>query len=487
MLLHQILAGLEIIGETPRNFDVASIELNSQDVVRGSMFIALSGKKQDGKKYIPDALQKGAAVVVYDGEYAVPRQSTVVFVRLGGDMRKNVAKMASNFYRALPPLISAVTGTNGKTSIADFTRQMMIELGHKAASIGTVGVVSDVMENVETLTTPDSVTLHKILSALAEKGVDYVSMEASSVGIEQHRMDELNIKTAGFTNFTQDHLDYHLTMENYLEAKKQLFSRLLAADGTAVLNADIEEYAELENICRQRGIKVLSYGVNGRDLKLVKRIPHAEGQTLELSVLGVHYTVDLPLIGEFQAMNVLCAVGMTIALNGGFDRRIIEYLPRIKGACGRLDKVGTLPNGAAVYVDYAHTPDALENVLKTMREHTRGRLWVLFGCGGDRDRLKRPIMGKIAHDLADMIVVTDDNPRSENAAQIRSEIIAACPNAKEIGDRIKAIEYAVAGLEKGDMLVLAGKGHETGQKIGDRLIPMNDIAEAKRLLELYGK
>lgn len=486
MLLHQILTGLEIMGKTPRNFDVASVELNSQKVVRGGMFIALSGKKQDGKKYIPDALQKGAAVIVYDGEYDVP-QSTAEFIRLKGDMRQNIAKIAANFYRNMPPLISAVTGTNGKTSIADFTRQMMKALGHNAASIGTVGVVSDVMENVETLTTPDSITLHQILSSLSEKGVDYVSMEASSVGIEQYRMDGINIKVAGFTNFTQDHLDYHLTMENYFEAKKQLFSRVLAAGGTAVLNADIKEFSELEAICRNRGVKVLSYGVNGHDLRIIKRIPHADGQTLKLSVSGVHHTVDLPLIGEFQAMNVLCAVGMVMALNGGFDQRIIDYLPHIKGACGRLDRVGTLPNGAAVYVDYAHTPDALENVLKTMREHTSGRLWVVFGCGGDRDKLKRPIMGKIARELADKIIVTDDNPRSEDAAQIRREIMAECPEAKEIGDRIQAIEYAVSHLQTGDMLVLAGKGHETGQKIGNTVIPMNDIAEAERLLAKYSK
>lgn len=486
MLLHQILTGLEIMGKTPRNFDVASVELNSQKVVRGGMFIALSGKKQDGKKYIPDALQKGAAVIVYDGEYDVP-QSTAEFICLKGDMRQNIAKIAANFYRNMPPLISAVTGTNGKTSIADFTRQMMKALGHNAASIGTVGVVSDVMENVETLTTPDSITLHQILSSLSEKGVDYVSMEASSVGIEQYRMDGINIKVAGFTNFTQDHLDYHLTMENYFEAKKQLFSRVLAAGGTAVLNADIKEFSELEAICRNRGVKVLSYGVKGHDLRIIKRIPHADGQTLELSVSGVHHTVDLPLIGEFQAMNVLCAVGMVMALNGGFEQRIIDYLPHIKGACGRLDRVGTLPNGAAVYVDYAHTPDALENVLKTMREHTSGRLWVVFGCGGDRDKLKRPIMGKIARELADKIIVTDDNPRSEDAAQIRREIMAECPEAKEIGDRIQAIEYAISHLKTGDMLVLAGKGHETGQKIGNTVIPMNDIAEAEKLLAKYSK
>lgn len=485
MKLSEILCGVKTVDDRLPDTEVTDLELDSRQVSNGAMFIALSGKTQDGKKYIPSALEKGARVIVYDGEYKGAKDGAV-FVQLQGDMRKNIAQMAANFYLQIPTLMSAITGTNGKTSIADFTRQMMKNLGHTAASIGTVGVVADGFENIETLTTPDSITLHKILTNLAKAGVDYVSMEASSVGIEQYRMDNLPIKVVGFTNFTQDHLDYHLTMENYLEAKKQLFSRVAEAGGTAVLNADIKEFEELKEICDKRGIKVLAYGRNGKDLRLIEHIPHADGQKLVVEILGQRYTVELPLIGEFQAMNVLCAVGMVIALNGGMNEKIIGYLPHIKGACGRLDRVGVLPNGAAVYVDYAHTPDALENVLKTMRAHTANNLWVVFGCGGDRDKLKRPIMGEIAEKLADKIVVTDDNPRTEQAAQIRSEIIAKCPDAVEIGDRIEAIEYAISHLEKGDMLVLAGKGHETGQKIGDKVIPMNDIEEAKKLLKKYG-
>ena len=397
-------------------------------------------------------------------------------------MRANIAKIAHNFYPQTPALISAVTGTNGKTSIADFTRQMMTFLGHHSASIGTIGVVSDVMENLETLTTPDSITLHQILNRLAKSGVDYVSMEASSVGIEQHRMDNIKIKTAGFTNLTQDHLDYHLDMQNYFNAKKLLFSHLLAEDGSAVLNADVEQFAELKSICEQRKITVWSYGKNGQELKLQNTIPQLQGQIITISAFGQEHTINLPLIGHFQAMNVLCALGMVCALNNGFDKKLLEILPKIKGACGRLDFMGSLPNGATVYVDYAHTPDALENVLKTMRHHTQNNLWVLFGCGGDRDKLKRPIMGEIAAQLADKVVITDDNPRTEDAAQIRREIMAKCPHAVEIGDRIKAIEYAISQLQSGDMLVLAGKSHETGQKIGDTTIPMSDINEAKRIL-----
>lgn len=481
MKLSQILQGIKTAQDYNCEIDILSITQNSQNVTPNGLFIALSGKTQDGKKYIPDAIKRGAAAVVYDGEYDTASQNAV-FIKLIGDMRSNIAKIAHNFYPQIPALISAITGTNGKTSIADFTRQMMTFLGYHSASIGTIGVVSDVMENIETLTTPDSITLHQILSRLANAGVDYVSMEASSVGIEQYRMDNIKIKTAGFTNLTQDHLDYHLNMQNYFNAKKLLFSRLLSPDGTAVLNADTEQFAELKSICEQRKITVWSYGKNGCELKLLNTIPQPQGQIITVSIFGKEYTINLPLIGHFQAMNILCALGMVCSLNNGFNEKLLEILPKIKGACGRLDLVGSLPNGASVYVDYAHTPDALENVLKTMRHHTQNNLWVLFGCGGDRDKLKRPIMGEIAAQLADKIIITDDNPRSEDAAQIRKEIIAKCPNAVEIGDRIKAIEYAISHLESGDMLVLAGKGHETGQKIGDTIIPMNDIIEAKRIL-----
>ncbi len=477
MLLSQILSGIPLAEKCGAEKEISSVELNSKKVVPGALFIALNGKNSDGRKYIPDAVSNGAAAVLYEGECILPPAKDVVYIKAAGDMRENIARAAANFYKPIPNYISAVTGTNGKTSIADFTRQLMKYLGYSSASIGTIGVVSDVEENRETLTTPDSITLHQILRELALKGVDYVSLEASSIGIEQYRLDGLKIKVAGFTNFTQDHLDYHHTMEAYLKAKEQLFSRVVEQGGTAVLNADIPEFEELQSVCRARNIRVMSYGSKGKDLKLLSRVPHAGGQTLSVEIEGRAYTLELPLIGEFQAMNVLCAVGMVMALHG-FSGKIIDYIPHIKGAPGRLDLAGRLKNGAAVYVDYAHTPDALENVLKTMRHHTEKNLWVVFGCGGDRDKLKRPIMGKIARELADKIVVTDDNPRTENAAEIRRQIRAECPDAAEIGDRIEAINYAVSRLEAGDMLVIAGKGHENGQKIGNQIIPMNDRDEA---------
>ena len=334
MLLSQILAGVPLAEKLSGDTEISAVELDSRKTVPGALFIALNGKNSDGRKFIPDALEKGAAAVLYDGDYTPPAADGVLFVRADGDMRQNIARAAANFYKPVPPYISAVTGTNGKTSIADFTRQLMKKLGYSAASIGTVGVVSDVAENAETLTTPDSVTLHRILRDLAVRGVDYVSLEASSIGIEQYRLDGLKIKAAGFTNFTQDHLDYHLTMENYLKAKEELFSRVMETDGTAVLNADIPEFAELAEICRRRGIKVMSYGRNGSDLKILSRVPHAEGQTLETEIEGRPYRLELPLIGEFQAMNVLCAVGMVIAMHG-FSGKIIDSLPHLKGAPGR--------------------------------------------------------------------------------------------------------------------------------------------------------
>ena len=481
MQLAKVLAGLPVIGDYPHDLEISSVELNSAKLQAGALFIAINGKNADGRQYIPDALQKGATAVVFAGDYTPPAGSKAVFVRLEGDMRCHAAAIAANFYPVQPRYVSAVTGTNGKTSIADFTRQIMTFLGHKSASIGTIGLICEGFDKVETLTTPDTVTLHRMLSDLAARGVEYVSMEASSIGIEQYRLDGLQIQVAGFTNLTQDHLDYHLTMQNYLQAKEQLFSRVVMANGAAVLNADIAEYAQLAAVCAERGLRVISYGRNGADLHLSGRDVHATGQTLHLQLFGRNYAVELPLIGEFQAMNVLCAMGMVAAMVG-FDEKILSYIPQIKGAPGRLDLAGKLANGAAVYVDYAHTPDALENVLKTARAHTRGKLWVVFGCGGDRDKLKRPIMGKIAADLADEVIVTDDNPRTENPDVIRSEILVACQKAHNIGDRISAIKTAISGLQAGDVLILAGKGHESGQKIGDKIIPMNDIDEARKAI-----
>ena len=483
MQLGKILHDLPTLSDYHKEVEITSVELDSRKVRVGSLFIALSGKNSDGKNYIPDVVKKGALAVVYDGDYDPPAEySHVAFIRLDGNMKENTALIATNFYTGVPKLISAITGTNGKTSIADFTRQMMSSLDVKSASIGTLGVVSDGYDNVETLTTPDSVTLHQILSDLAEKGIDYVSMEASSIGVEQYRLDGIDIKVAGFTNFTQDHLDYHKTMEEYLRCKELLFTRVMNSKGTVVLNADIPEYEELKNACNERCLKVISYGYKGETLKIISRIPHTEGQSLDVEFMGNPYIFELPLVGAFQAMNALCAIGMVIALSNAQIESIINTAINLKGAPGRLDLVGKLPNGATVYVDYAHTPDALENVLKTIRNHTAKDLWVVFGCGGDRDKLKRPIMGAIAAEFADKVVVTDDNPRTEDAATIRDEVTTTCADAINIGDRAKAIEYAISNLQAGDMLVIAGKGHEDYQIIGKEKIHLSDHEEAVKAI-----
>ncbi len=485
MRLDKILHNISTENDYPANVEVCSIELNSQKSVPNSMFLALKGNKLDGKDFIDDAISKGATVIAYDGQYNIlPQYSNIVFIKLQGNMSQNIAQIAHNFYYHSPKYISAVTGTNGKTSIADFTRQLMTNLGYSSASIGTIGVVCDAIDSFDTLTTPDSITMHQTLNKLAQKNVEYVSLEASSIGIEQYRLDGINISVAGFTNLTQDHLDYHHSMQEYLKAKEQLFSRVMQATGTAVLNADIKEFDELNDLCKKRGIKVLSYGYKAKDLIILSRTPHSKGQLLELEILGNKYKIELPLIGEFQAMNVLCAVGMVIALRG-FEQKIMDYLPSIKGAIGRLEYMGSLSNNANIYVDYAHTPDALENVLNTMRSHTKGNLWVIFGCGGDRDKTKRPIMGKIANDLADMVIITDDNPRTENAEQIRLEVASTCSKAVNLGDRAKAIEYAVSRLKADDMLVIAGKGHEDYQIIGKEVVTQSDIKISKEMIKKY--
>jgi len=333
------------------------------------------------------------------------------------------------------------------------------------------------------LTTPDTVSLHRDLVALAQNGVTHLAFEASSHALDQHRLDGVNVTVAGFTNLSRDHLDYHPDMEAYLAAKLRLFTELLPAGATAVLNADIPEYAGMKAAIAAAGRKVFSYGHNGADLQLVKRGLLPDGQIMTLSVAGETYDIRLNLIGEFQAMNALCAAGILIA-GGNGKAETLANLSRLTPVRGRLELAGTL-NSSAVYVDYAHTPDGLETVLRALRPHTQNRLVCVFGCGGDRDRGKRPLMGRIAADLADLAIVTDDNPRTENAAAIRAEVLAAAPDRlHEIGDRADAIRQAVAGLQPGDVLVIAGKGHEQGQKIGDVVHPFDDVTVARAAMGL---
>jgi UDP-N-acetylmuramoyl-L-alanyl-D-glutamate--2,6-diaminopimelate ligase len=386
--------------------------------------------------------------------------------------------MAARLYKRQPREIAAVTGTNGKTSVAVFVRQIWERLGRKAASLGTLGLMPPRADAPAALTTPDPVELHRCLDALAGDGVEALAMEASSHGLDQYRLDGVRLSAAAFTNLSRDHLDYHDGMEGYLAAKARLFGALLPAGGTAVLNADVPEFVALESLCRERGQVILTYGYAGRDLRLLALHPEPAGLTLELEILGTRHTVGLTLAGAFQAHNLLAAVGLVLA--GGADAEaVIATLPHLEGVPGRVEPVGATPAGGQVYVDYAHTPDALATVLQAMRPHVRGRLWVVFGAGGDRDPGKRPLMGEAAARHADAVVVTDDNPRSEDPAAIRAQIMPACPDATEVGERRAAIDFALARLEAGDVLVIAGKGHESGQIVGDTVLPFDDREVAR--------
>jgi UDP-N-acetylmuramoyl-L-alanyl-D-glutamate--2,6-diaminopimelate ligase len=394
--------------------------------------------------------------------------------------------MAARFHGAQPAMLAAVTGTNGKTSTANFARQLWQALGHKAASLGTIGITAPGFERPGSLTTPDPVTLHRDLAELVRAGIDHAALEASSHGLDQYRLDGLEVGVAAFTNLTHDHLDYHATMEAYFAAKARLFGAVMRPGGVAVLNADAAEYPLLVEICRRRGHRVVGYGMAaGADLRMVARTPRPEGQLIELEAFGARRRVTLPLVGAFQAMNVLAALGIVTA-SGDSTVAALDAMQHLAGVPGRMQHVGTTPSGAPVYVDYAHTPDALQNVLEALRPHTVNRLVVLFGCGGDRDAKKRPVMGGIATKLADMAIVTDDNPRSETPAAIRREILAAAPAAREIGDRAEAIHEAARALAAGDVLVVAGKGHERGQTIAGVTHPFDDAEVARAAIAALG-
>jgi UDP-N-acetylmuramoyl-L-alanyl-D-glutamate--2,6-diaminopimelate ligase len=414
---------------------------------------------------------------------ALPQGAGQAALITDDDPRRRLALMAARFYDMQPRTIAAVTGTNGKTSVASFTRQIWQRLGHEAASLGTLGLVPPRPDAPQSLTTPDPVELHRCLAALAKDGIDHLVMEASSHGLDQRRLDGVAIGAAAFTNLTRDHLDYHGGMDAYLAAKRRLFGELLDVEGTAVLNADDPASTGLAAACAARGLRVLTYGTQGRDLRLLHQRPTQRGQRLTLEIDGRRHEVSLLLAGTFQAANVLAALGLVLATGaqtpGALDRAL-DVLGGLEGVPGRLEPVGRTPAGGEVYVDYAHTPDALQTVLQALRPHASARLHVLFGCGGDRDPGKRPMMGEIAARLADAVIVTDDNPRSEDPATIRRAILAAAPRAEEIGDRGEAIARAVATLSAGDVLVIAGKGHESGQIVGDRVLPFDDRDVARR-------
>ena len=389
--------------------------------------------------------------------------------------------MAAAFYGRQPETVVAVTGTSGKSSTVAFARQIWSHLGKSSASIGTIGIDSDPIQRYGTLTTADPVQLHADLAALADAGVTSAAMEASSHGLDQFRLDGVTVKAAGFTTFGRDHLDYHATTGAYFDAKLRLFTEVLAPGGVAVLNADIPEYARLAEAAKDAGHPIFSYGVHGQDLRIESRTATSTGQSVTLRIDGVSREIAFPLAGEFQLMNALCALGLVMAGGGETPDRLVTALEALKGVRGRLEHVATLPNGASVYVDYAHKPDALVAILEALRPHAQ-RLVVAFGCGGDRDPGKRPLMGEIAARLADSVIVTDDNPRSEDPAAIRAAVLAGAIGAAEIGDRAEAIATGIKSLETGDVFVIAGKGHEQGQIVGDTIRPFDDATVARQVV-----
>ena len=464
---------------------ITGVTADSRKVGPGTLFAALPGTKVDGASFAPGAIAAGAAAVlgpVGMDTFSVPTVKVE-------DPRRAYALASAAFWGAQPATCIAVTGTNGKTSVAGFCRQIFARLGHKAASMGTLGVVvsgpgvPDEQLTPPGLTTPDASDVAEMMARLAADGVTHLAVEASSHGVDQRRLDGVRLQAAGFTNFTQDHLDYHGSMESYRDAKLRLFDALLPMGATAVLNSDSDAFPVFAATAVTSGQSVFSVGDEGQGLKLVSRALTPHGQTLTVEAAGQTYTVELPLAGGFQASNVLVAAGLCIA-TGEDTAAVLKALESLKGAAGRLQRVGRGARGGEAYVDYAHTPDGLETVLEALRPHTAGRLIVVFGAGGDRDRGKRPLMGEIAARLADIAIVTDDNPRSEEPASIRAAILAAAPGATEIGDRRAAIRAAAAQMVDGDVLVVAGKGHEQGQLVAGVNHPFDDVTETLAALEM---
>ncbi len=481
MKLREILPADAQIAAGRADIEVGGITADSRSVRPGDAFVAIAGTKADGLRFVAPAVAAGAIAVLAE-RLPEATDDGVAYIRVG-NARRILALAAAKLYPRQPECIAAVTGTSGKTSVAAFTRQIWTALGYRAASIGTIGIVSPRGESYGSLTTPDPVLLHRTLDQLAADGVTHLAIEASSHGLDQYRLDGLCIAAAAFTNITRDHLDYHPSFEAYFTAKLRLFQQLVRAGGAAVVDVDHDHAAAVVAAAQARGLSVMTVGRAGTGIRLIEIKRDGYAQHLRIEYGGRVFAAVLPLAGEFQVENALVAAGLVIAAGGQPDR-VFEVLARLKGATGRLEFVGE-KRGAPIFVDYAHKPDALAKALDALRPYARGRLVVVFGAGGDRDRGKRPLMGAVAVAKADRVIVTDDNPRSENAATIRAAILSAAPGAVEIGDRRQAIRSAIADLRRGDVLLVAGKGHETGQIIGEAKLPFSDHeAVAAALKEL---
>lgn len=480
MKLRDLFSGDVAMAPQAAELAIAGLAVDSRAVKPGDVFFALAGAKTDGARFVAQAIASGAIAVAGDHE---PADLAVPFVKLDNP-RRALALAAARFYPRQPDVIAAVTGTSGKTSVASFTREIWGRLGQASASIGTIGLVSPKQTIYGSLTTPDPISLHRQIDEITSEGVTHLALEASSHGLDQFRLDGVRVSAAGFTNLSRDHMDYHPDVAHYLNAKLRLFRDLVADGGPAVVSADHDCSPEVIEAARARNLRVMAVGRNGggagEGIRLVNATVEGFQQQLTLEHCGKAYAVRLPLVGEFQIENALVAAGLVIGTGGDIDATFAA-LEHLEGAKGRLERVGDR-NGAPVFVDYAHKPDALAKALQALRPYAKRKLVVVFGAGGDRDAGKRPLMGEIAAANADTVIVTDDNPRSEDAATIRAAILAAAQGATEIGDRAEAIRVAVQGLEPGDALLIAGKGHETGQIVGSQTLPFSDHEAAAAAL-----
>lgn len=475
------LSELGLTAKGGRDVPISGLAVDSREVRADMLFAALPGANVHGAAFIKYALRMGATAILTDPEGAriaadeiAEHDPAMVIVE---DPRQALAYTSALWFGRQPEAMVAVTGTNGKTSVTNFTRQIWQLMGHRAINIGTTGVEGD-WQTPSPNTTPEPITLHKMLADAAAEGVTHGAMEASSHGLAQRRLDGVGLMAAGFTNFTQDHLDYHETFEAYFAAKAGLFTRVLSEDGVAVVNIDDAKGMDVETLCAERGIDVMRIGrSDAADLRILGQRFDATGQDLRIDFVGNIYQVRLDLIGGFQAENVMAAAGLVMAC-GGDPEEVFSCLPELTGVRGRMEHAATRENGAAVFVDYAHTPDAVSTAIKALRPHVMGRVVAVIGAGGDRDAGKRPLMGQAAAENADLVIVTDDNPRSEDPALIRAAILDGAPDAIEVADRSEAILRGVDALQPGDALIVCGKGHESGQVVGDIVYPFDDVEQA---------
>ena len=480
MRLSDVLPPEIIVPVEAGGIDVKGITAASSAVGPGWIFAALPGAKTDGARFIPDAIQRGASAIVVGEGKGIANDGPVPMLCVKNP-RRALALIAARFHPRQPDVAVAITGTSGKTSVADFTRQIFSSLGRPAASLGTIGLIKPDGAIYGSLTTPDPVTLHATLDGLAGDGITHLAFEASSHGLDQHRLDGVRLKAAAFTNLGRDHMDYHPTVDDYFNAKMRLFTELLQPGQAAVINTDGAYAERVIAAAEARGLRVLTVGSKGKTLRRLSLKNEGFAQVMLVEAEGRTYDVVLPLVGAYQAENALTAAGLAIAA-GENVKCVLAALPSLRGVPGRLEIIGEAKGGLAI-VDYAHKPEALAAALDACRPFVSGKLISVFGCGGDRDKGKRPLMGQISAAKADVTIVTDDNPRSEHPAAIRNEILAGALGAQEIGDRAEAIRAAVAMMGQGDVVLVAGKGHETGQIIGDRVIPFSDHEELRRALE----